>query len=399
MTSGQGAPGIVVVGGAVVFKMGGGLHLQRRIVRYLERLREDYQDVVLVARTYRTLTDPSLAAVKPDWLVVHPLGDAEDQSVRASLIRAWSAVRSLWSYARQGYHVVHFFPDLGGPPAVLLLKGFGIRWLSYWKSDWPAYSRASSGAVRGRLNGAWWELTARMDLRWAHAVVARDPQHLAQLRARRPDARAAAAMMSVAAEGVATRRRTSAPARLLFVGTQTPRKGLTELIKVLAILRRRGCQVELRVVGADPGGSAGAAAFAAAAVHEAGVDHCISFAGYIDDSDRLAAEYSAADVFVLPARFEGFPRAIDEAMAAALPVVTTGLPGITAALMDGEAVLVDPESLEGMAESIYDVLTDHDMYARLSRASRQSFERRVREDAAAQHIDLLAHPTRAAHGV
>lgn len=398
MTSGPRAPGVVVVGGAVLFEVDSQLRLQRRIVQYLERLRDDYGDVVLLARTYGTLTHPSLAAAKPNWLVVHPLGDAEDQSIRGALNRSWVAVRDLWSYARQGYHVVHFFPDLGGPLAVLLLKASGIRWLSYWKSDWPAYSRGAGGVVRGRLNGAWWDLTARMDLRWAHAVVARDPQHLERLRARRPDARAAAPIMSVVADGHGERRRRTSPVRLLFVGTQTARKGLDELIEALGLLHRRGCPVELRVVGADPGGSAGAAAFAAAAVQKAGVDRHVSFAGYIDDPDLLAVEYEAADVFVLPARFEGFPRAIDEAMAAALPVITTNLPGITTTLREGEAVLVARESPHALADAICAVLTDDDEYVRLSRASRQSFERRIREGAATQHIDLLTHPRSAARG-
>ena len=89
-----------------------------------------------------------------------------------------------------------------------------------------------------------------------------------------------------------------------------------------------------------------------------GVADVVSFMGYrADVSDLLAA----ADLFVLPSRFEGLPLALLEAMAHGLPVVATRVGGTDEVLIDGvTGRLVGPGDSDALAAAIDDVLGDPD---------------------------------------
>lgn len=60
----------------------------------------------------------------------------------------------------------------------------------------------------------------------------------------------------------------------------------------------------------------------AARARELGVDRRVHFAGYVP-YPALAPFYRSADVFALPALYEGFPKVVLEALAAGVPVATT----------------------------------------------------------------------------
>ena len=73
----------------------------------------------------------------------------------------------------------------------------------------------------------------------------------------------------------------------------------------------------------------------------------------------LRDHLSAADVFVLPSRSEGFSNAIVEAMAASLPVVATDVGGNAEAVQDGvSGVIVPPENADALAAAILQLLSD-----------------------------------------
>jgi L-malate glycosyltransferase len=74
---------------------------------------------------------------------------------------------------------------------------------------------------------------------------------------------------------------------------------------------------------------------------------------------NLREHLSAADVFVLPSRSEGFSNAIVEAMAASLPVVATNVGGNAEAVQDGvSGVIVPPENPDALAAAIVQLLSD-----------------------------------------
>jgi glycosyltransferase involved in cell wall biosynthesis len=89
--------------------------------------------------------------------------------------------------------------------------------------------------------------------------------------------------------------------------------------------------------------------------------------GFRDDAVRVLA---GADVFTLASTYEGFPVALMEAMAVGLPVVATRVGGVAQAVRPGvEGLLVPPGRPELLADALADVVADHDLRARLARAS------------------------------
>jgi glycosyltransferase involved in cell wall biosynthesis len=121
---------------------------------------------------------------------------------------------------------------------------------------------------------------------------------------------------------------------VLMVGNVLPRKNLPVVARAVRLMRHRGEDVVLRVVGTvHPTGRQDEAV----ARSELGAD--ITFTGYVSRED-LARELRSAHVLAFPSLFEGFGIPALEAMAACLPVVVsdrTSLPEVV-----GDAGLVVP---------------------------------------------------------
>ena len=119
--------------------------------------------------------------------------------------------------------------------------------------------------------------------------------------------------------------------------------------------------VSLVVVGEGP-----LRADLAARATRLGVADRLVLAGARPDARALLA---AADVAVLPSRWEGHPLVALEAMAAGVPLVATSVRGIRELLVDGRhAVLVPPADPHGLAGAVRRVLGDEALCQRLTSA-------------------------------
>jgi glycosyltransferase involved in cell wall biosynthesis len=95
-----------------------------------------------------------------------------------------------------------------------------------------------------------------------------------------------------------------------------------------------------------------------------------TFAGHRDDvADWLAA----ADVVVMPSRWEGMAFTALEAMATGRSVVAFDVDGVRESLGDAGA-LVPPDDIAGLAAAIVTRLTDHDLRAREGLSARARVE-------------------------
>lgn len=98
---------------------------------------------------------------------------------------------------------------------------------------------------------------------------------------------------------------------------------------------------------------------------------------YILDRDIIRNYLSAADIYTLPSRHEGFPVAPLEAMACSLPIVATDAPGISDILENGElsgGLLVPRENSSALANALCRVI-DNDIWRReLGRYARSRLE-------------------------
>ena len=112
---------------------------------------------------------------------------------------------------------------------------------------------------------------------------------------------------------------------LVSVGALVERKGFHRVMECLPALRQRFPGLRYLVVGgASPEGDWGAVLRQRAA--ELGLQDCVMFLGSVAP-EELRVALSAANVFVLATRNEGWANVFLEAMACGLPVVTTNVGG------------------------------------------------------------------------
>jgi glycosyltransferase involved in cell wall biosynthesis len=152
----------------------------------------------------------------------------------------------------------------------------------------------------------------------------------------------------------------------LFVGRLVLQKDLPTLVRSAALAHREHPEARFVVVGGGPERAA-AEVLAAAA----GLGDALHFTGPIPHQ-QLPAFYAAADIFVLPSRYEGNARVLAEAAAAGLPAVTTDVSGARDTVLDGETGFVlpigDPTAFAGR---VCELLADQERAAEMGALARR----------------------------
>jgi len=146
----------------------------------------------------------------------------------------------------------------------------------------------------------------------------------------------------------------------VFVGGDWERKGLRPAIEAVAAAPAWS----LIVVGR------GARQTYEALAAELGCAERVVFAGPQDD---VAPFFSAADAFVLPTRYEGFPLVSIEAAASGLPLVMTAAANAGDVLADGDSGWIVERSGPAVAQALR-LLEDHDLRARFGISARSRAE-------------------------
>jgi glycosyltransferase involved in cell wall biosynthesis len=155
----------------------------------------------------------------------------------------------------------------------------------------------------------------------------------------------------------------------LFVGGLRYQKGVDVLLKAWAKFLRHHPRGLLLVLGDGPDGLR--------LRHQAealGISESVDFRGLRED---VGPHYAAADLFVLPSRYEGFPNVLLEAMSARLPVIASRVSGSEDAIEDGlNGLLVPPAETEPLLEALLRLSGDRRMAERLGAEARKTVERR-----------------------
>ncbi|HLJ69541.1 MAG TPA: glycosyltransferase family 4 protein [Chloroflexota bacterium] len=175
--------------------------------------------------------------------------------------------------------------------------------------------------------------------------------------------------------GPQPRQDAGAPVRFLFVGADFPRKGGDVLLEAFRGLEG-ACELHVVTkaqVKLEPGISV--------------------YTNVTPNSDLLRRLYAKADVFVLPTHADCFPVAVQEAMAAGLPVIASDVGAIGEAVIPAETgMLVPPGDPAALREAL--LAMAHDLPARRAMGARARRIAELKYDSAANAhriLDIMLH--------
>jgi glycosyltransferase involved in cell wall biosynthesis len=152
------------------------------------------------------------------------------------------------------------------------------------------------------------------------------------------------------------------------VGVFVPEKGQRHLIEALPLVRAWHPEVRLLLAG-----DGACRAELQALAKRLGQTEAVLFPGFVKE---VAQVYAALDAFAFPSEFEGLGTALQAAMAAGLPCISTRR-GALGEVVDGErtALVVEPNGKE-FAVAMLRLINDEVLQKNLSQASRREVEQR-----------------------
>ena len=178
----------------------------------------------------------------------------------------------------------------------------------------------------------------------------------------------------------------------MSVGRLVEKKGFTDLLAALGLLRTRGVRFRCVIYGEGP--------LRDALEHQRralGLEDVVELAGQ-RRQDEVAAELTRAQVFALTPCVtadgdrDGVPNVLAEAMASGLAVVATPVGGIEDLVRHGDnGLLAPPHDAAAIADAIGELLADTALRERLGAAARRTVEADFDLDTAASRLtDLFA---------
>ena len=242
-----------------------------------------------------------------------------------------------------------WFPSAQLPPYVFTMQGSEERFSRAMKVEHQK-SRAANFAWTNRT---WHRLYHQTMYDFSistadyGAVANREGWILSELKYSHPPGRIWYVPNGVSEEFFQPRIFADVPAnRLLYVGTWLDRKGIHYLVDAFAALAARSSEIQLTVAGCILAEEQVKAYFPAAIRNRISVHPFLA-------RDAMPALYAAHDIFVFPSLVEGMPLTLLEAMAGAMPAVTTNTCGMSD-LIDNEAngLLVPAADAAALANAI-----------------------------------------------
>lgn len=157
------------------------------------------------------------------------------------------------------------------------------------------------------------------------------------------------------------------------VANINPQKGIVDLVRAFAHVRRSVPRARLVLVGAEYPTHTSYSAEVREAIRAAGLKEGedVILTGERSDVDWLLAGFDVFAFAPVP-RGEGVSTVVLEAMAAGLPVVSTAVAGLPEAIADGDTGrLVPPRDTRAMSDAVVDLLSNSGAASRMGMAARR----------------------------
>ncbi|MDF2943016.1 MAG: glycosyl transferase, group 1 [Herbinix sp.] len=171
--------------------------------------------------------------------------------------------------------------------------------------------------------------------------------------------------------------------QVLFLGVLTKRKGVHDLLDAVAMLEKQGALNKIKFVIAGSGVEEEALKKKCS---EMQLEGYVEFLGWTAGKKKIEL-LKHSQVLVLPSYNEGLPIAILEAISFGLPVISTRVGDISSSVIDCEnGYLITPGDVSSLATMIGRIISDKELYLRLSRNARKLAEEKFSEE---KFFDLL----------
>lgn len=190
------------------------------------------------------------------------------------------------------------------------------------------------------------------------------------------------------------RRFDSRRVNLLSSGVWFPYRNYEAQVETVRLLVDRGYDVHLKIIGTTHL----AEQYADKIRHmisEYGLDDRIEICGMVDEQ-RFRQLHEQADMFLFVNVDQSWGLAVFEAMSCGLPVIVSESVGATEILHDGvDTIFVNPTSPEDIAAKVETLMSDRDLYTRISSAASQFHHDYTWDKAySAPMLKLLKKPTK-----
>ncbi len=161
------------------------------------------------------------------------------------------------------------------------------------------------------------------------------------------------------------------PCKIFTCGRLNLVKGHKYLIQTVELLQNRGFDVRLQIAGEDEQGGSGYHQELQKIIEDKSMSGCVELLGAVSEQ-RIRQGLEEAHVFALASLNEGVSVAVMEAMAMEVPAVVTNVGGTSELVDDGmDAILVQSEKPEEMADAIAHLLQNPELAVSLSQESRK----------------------------
>ena len=152
----------------------------------------------------------------------------------------------------------------------------------------------------------------------------------------------------------------------VFLGRLHPQKGVDNLLKAWKIVVSRFPKAQLAIIGWENPPHPHEYQELSRSLN---LEGNVEFKGFVKD-DEIAPLVSASKLFVFPTRYDGFANTVTESLACGIPGVISDIP----ALRENHAevcLLVKPNDIDGLAEAIIRMMSDHTLRERLAKKARK----------------------------
>ncbi|ALL14482.1 glycosyltransferase [Caulobacter henricii] len=173
-----------------------------------------------------------------------------------------------------------------------------------------------------------------------------------------------------------------AAVRIVAAGRLHPKKGFDVLIRAIGLLRARGLDVVCDIAGEGE-----ERAHLQQLITAQDLGSVVRLIGW---TPEVSSHLASGDLFAFPSHQEGFPLALLEAMAVALPVVSSAIDGPVEMVEEGvTGRLVPPGEPQALAEALADLIAQPALASGLGERAREAVLRDYGPASLARRLDAV----------